>query len=132
MSRIILYILIVSFISVSCNDGKNEKDIITVLENEVFQNRIEQEENLQLVDVRTAEEVAQSSIPGAVNICFTCDGFEDDISELSKEEQVYVYCRVGGRSARASAVMKKLGFKRIYDLKGGITEWEADGFPVVK
>jgi rhodanese-related sulfurtransferase len=45
---------------------------------------------------------------------------------------VLVYCRSGGRSARASKQLEKLGYKVVYDLDGGITAWKKAGKKVVK
>ena len=47
-------------------------------------------------------------------------------------QDVYVYCKVGGRSASAARTMEDMGFKKIYDLKGGILQWEKEGFKQVK
>ncbi|NQX78841.1 rhodanese-like domain-containing protein, partial [Gilvibacter sp.] len=33
----------------------------------------------------------------------------------------------GGRSARAAEILKEMGFKKIYDLEGGIVLWEESG-----
>jgi rhodanese-related sulfurtransferase len=35
-----------------------------------------------------------------------------------------VYCKAGGRSAQACAIMNQLGFEKTYNLLGGFTEWE--------
>ena len=43
-----------------------------------------------------------------------------------------VYCKSGGRSAKASARLKELGFKTITDLEGGITNWTSEEKPTVK
>lgn len=112
---------------VACKDGNGQKEVITLLNTEAFQKRIQSQEDLQLIDVRTDEEVAEGIIPGAVQICFTCPDFEQAIDALDKSKPVYVYCAIGGRSAKASAVMKRLGFTRVYDLKGGYTAWKEAG-----
>jgi rhodanese-related sulfurtransferase len=43
-----------------------------------------------------------------------------------------VYCRSGGRSASAADVLKEKGFTKVYNLDGGITSWQENGFEVVK
>jgi phage shock protein E len=34
-----------------------------------------------------------------------------------------IYCAAGGRSAKAAALMQSLGFKKVYELKGGYRNW---------
>ncbi len=47
-----------------------------------------------------------------------------------KEYPVFVYCRSGNRSLVAAKYLEKLGFKKIFNLKGGIIEWKKYGLPV--
>ena len=51
---------------------------------------------------------------------------------LDKKKPVYVYCAVGGRSAKASKVLQESGFKTVYNLLGGFNGWTAAGLPSVK
>ena len=44
--------------------------------------------------------------------------------QLDKNQPIIVYCAAGGRSAKASQMLKKNGFKVIYDLSGGYDNWE--------
>mgnify|MGYP003115267238 CR=1 FL=1 len=82
---------------------------------------------LQLVDVRTPEEYGVSHLKDAQNICVTEDDFKEKVAGLDKDKPVYVYCKKGGRSARASKILQEMGFKEVYDLQGGITAWEEEG-----
>ncbi len=78
----------------------------------------------QLIDVRTAREYNGGHIENAINIDFLSTDFEEKIqTQLDKSKPVFVYCQVGGRSTRAVAVLKKQGFKAIYELKGGYAIW---------
>ena len=81
-----------------------------------------------LLDVRTAEEYAEGHIKGAVLI--PVQELEQRISEVPKDKQVYVYCRSGVRSARASNMLVKAGYTRIENVQGGFTAWEDAGYPV--
>jgi len=77
----------------------------------------------QLIDVRTPGEVANGTIDGAVNIDFKSSDFGSQIETLDKNEPVYVFCHSGGRSAMAMAQMKNAGFKEVYNLLGGYSNW---------
>lgn len=79
--------------------------------------------NIQLIDIRTQEEYQEGYIKNAKNINFFDDDFLNQMSLLDKSKPVYVYCKSGGRSAKASTQLKEAGFTKIYDLEGGITDW---------
>ncbi|MFC7356829.1 rhodanese-like domain-containing protein [Jejudonia soesokkakensis] len=86
-----------------------------------------QDATIQLLDVRTPTEYEASHLKSAQNICVTDSDFIERAEELDKDKPVYVYCKKGGRSAKASKILKELGFTKIYDLNGGITAWDAEG-----
>ena len=88
--------------------------------------------DILLIDVRTPGEYASGHLENSVNINFRASNFKDLIGELDKNQDVYVYCKVGGRSASAAKTMEDMGFNKIYDLKGGIMQWEKNGFKKVK
>ena len=88
--------------------------------------------DILLIDVRTPEEYASGHIVNSMNIDFKADNFKELIGQLDKDQEVYVYCKVGGRSGRAAKMMEEMGFIKIHDLKGGIRQWEKDGFKTVK
>ena len=80
--------------------------------------------SVQLVDVRTGAEFNQGAIKGAVNIdYFKEDSFEKKFNQLDKGKPIFIYCRSGNRSQKAAARLDSLGFKEIYDLKGGYLNW---------
>ena len=81
-------------------------------------------ENVQIIDVRTPEEFADGHIQNAVNIDYFSKSFSVNISKLNKQKTVLVYCAAGGRSATAAKELKKLGFKKVYDLTGGYDDWK--------
>jgi len=85
-----------------------------------------------ILDVRTPEEVNQGYINGASTINFYDDDFSAKLNMIQKDKPVYVYCKAGSRSAQAAEMMKKIGFKKVYNLEGGLNAWTAKGFPVVK
>ena len=89
-------------------------------------------EALQLLDVRTPEEVAAGYIEGAEHIDIYDPAFIAKVSKLDKEQPVVVYCAAGGRSASAGQKLKEMGFKEIYDLAGGYRGWAGAGKPTVK
>ncbi|MBS1153906.1 MAG: rhodanese-like protein [Myxococcaceae bacterium] len=74
-----------------------------------------------LLDVRTDDEFKARHLEGAVNI--PVEDLEKRIAELTdKKRPVVVYCKSGGRSAKAAALLKAAGFTQVHDL-GGIGNW---------
>lgn len=78
--------------------------------------------DVQLVDVRTAEEYNAGHIPGSINID-VLKGHEELASTLDPERPVALYCRSGRRSENAGWVLEKAFFRNVVDLKGGYNEW---------
>lgn len=76
------------------------------------------EKNKQLVDVRTPAEFKGNHIKGFKNIPLHL--LSQKANELSKEKEVIVICQSGMRSQKASKVLKKLGFKQITNVRGGM------------
>ena len=78
--------------------------------------------DVQLVDVRTAEEYNAGHIPGSINID-VLKGHEELAATLDPERPVALYCRSGRRSETAGWVLEKVFFRNVVDLKGGYNEW---------
>ncbi len=93
-------------------------------------------ERVQLVDVRSREEVAISSIPGAIWISLSEIESRATNSqaypELESEAPVVVYCRSGVRSLAAVRILRCAGFATSYSLAGGIRAWERQGHPIYR
>ncbi len=84
----------------------------------------------KIVDVRTPEEFKEGYIKGAVNIDWYAGDFQTSISQYGKEQKIYLYCKSGARSGSALDLLKKLGYKNVYSLSGGITSWKSAQLPV--
>ena len=110
--------LIVSF---GCKETRSKH--IEVVTAEEMQEILDLED-VQLIDVRTPHEFNEGYIKGAQNINFYSDTFEEDILKLDKTKPVMLYCKSGRRSATCAEKLVEAGFVKVYDLKGGITQWE--------
>lgn len=73
-------------------------------------------ENFVVIDVRTAEEFAQSHVENALNLDVFDSGFQTEIAKLDKSKTYKVYCRSGNRSGQAERLMKSLGFQDVENL----------------
>ncbi len=84
-----------------------------------------------LLDVRTPEELLETGkIESAISIDYNGADFQQKIAALNKEKPIMVYCKSGGRSGKTAVILKKEGFKEIYDLDGGIQAWKAANLPL--
>ena len=104
----------------SCAQEVNPK--VTILDTVAFQKKISQG-NIQLVDVRTPDEWSEGIIKEALLINYFDDNFKTELSKLDKTKPIAVYCKSGGRSGKTTKLLVELGFKEIYDLKGGYSSW---------
>jgi rhodanese-related sulfurtransferase len=93
---------------------------------------ISNQADLQILDVRTPEEVAQGVIKGAKVIDWQGKDFAKKTEALDKTKPVLVYCKLGGRSSQAAKVLTEQGFTQVYNLDGGITKWQGEGHPLQK
>lgn len=78
----------------------------------------------QILDVRTPAEVAAGTIAGATVIDIYDPAFMDKVQSLDKNLPTFVYCKVGGRSAKACTQMSEAGFTQLYNLAGGYDIWK--------
>ena len=85
--------------------------------------------DLVILDVCTPKEFARVHLENAVNLNFFSRGFKAQLGALDKNKTYLVYCKVGGRSKLAQKRMKRLGFRRSYNIVGGTLLWADEGLP---
>ena len=97
------------------------------LSQQEWANKLAEDDNAVILDVRTPEECAEGIIPNAINIdIYKGQGFVYAIQELDASKNYYVYCKSGGRSQQACSIMNELGFENAYNLMGGFMNWEGE------
>jgi rhodanese-related sulfurtransferase len=82
-----------------------------------------------LLDVREADEYEAGHAPGVVWI--PLNSLPDAIADLPTDRTILCICRVGGRSAQATAFLNERGLD-VVNLEGGMKAWEAFGLDVVR
>ena len=105
-----LYLIISFLVVLAC--GSKENISITDLQEDALENAL-------LIDVRTPEEFSSGHLEKAININWYDADFKEQIEDLDRGKTVYVYCKAGGRSAKAATVFRELGFKDVVNLEGG-------------
>ena len=122
--------LVLFFIGViSCQEKAKKQvsdEVISVIDKTMIKSEVLGKE-VQLVDVRTPEEFEAGHIGTAVNYnIIDSETFLKQIESLKKDEPVYLYCKMGGRSNRAAELLKEKGFTKLYDYSGGYNDWVSE------
>jgi rhodanese-related sulfurtransferase len=84
--------------------------------------------NAVVVDVRTPEEFAAGSLPGARNA--PADKLEERTRDIKKDKPLIVLCASGSRAGRVAAQLRAIGFGEVYVLAGGLAAWREAGLPI--
>ena len=111
--------------------GYVAEDIITGRTNPVYWRELRdiEMENKFLLDVRTPDEFALGSLPGAVNI--PLDELRDRLAELPKDRMIYTFCAVGLRGYLAYRILTQHGFDKVRNLSGGLKTYRAATAPII-
>lgn len=87
--------------------------------------RMDKDDKIIILDVRTEEEYREGHIPGAIVIPNETISSEP-LKELPDlDQEILVYCRSGNRSAQAAKKLIEAGYTQVYDF-GGINDWPYD------
>lgn len=100
-------------------DEKEESTVKEITVDELSQWQVEGKD-FQLVDVREPYEYEIANLDGDL---IPLDEVTEQVNKISSDKDVVVHCRSGKRSADAIRSLEKLGFKNLYNLKGGILAW---------
>lgn len=120
------FTIITSVFFFACAQNPNIKNVSP----KEFQ-KLLNDKNVILVDVRTPQEYSEGKIANAINIDYMSGNFEQQSSKLDKSKTIMVYCHSGRRSSGAAEILAKKGYK-VINLEGGISNWSAQGLPVQK
>jgi len=120
----------IALISFACGSSSESQQQVSLIGNTQLSELLKNKE-VQLLDVRTPEEVNHGIIEHAIIIDIYDPEFDAKVNQLAKDKPVAIYCAAGGRSSKATEKLAMLGFRTIYDLESGFRGWKAAGNPVV-
>ena len=83
---------------------------------------LDQKKGMVLLDVRSNKEYEQGHIPGAVHVPLSDIG--NKVKKLKKDKELVVYCRNGSQSIWAIKRLMGMGYKNLYNLRGGYNAWK--------
>lgn len=117
----LITLVLLSILFIHC---KTEQQINTITTQQLKE--LLSSHKIQLLDVRTAEEQKNGVIKNAIFADYLGEGFYQKASaQLNTNEPVYVYCRTGNRSGKASELLKEKGFE-VFNVLGGYTKWKKE------
>ncbi|MDP4162944.1 MAG: sulfurtransferase TusA family protein [Bacillota bacterium] len=105
----------------SSGEEKEEIKHPHVIDNEELTKKINNQENILLLDVREAAEYAFNHIPGAKSI--PLGELDEKMAEFEKSETIYVVCRTGNRSDLAAQKLTSNGFENVINVMPGMSNW---------
>ncbi|WP_424357030.1 rhodanese-like domain-containing protein [Methanocella sp. MCL-LM] len=83
-----------------------------------------------LLDVREPREWQEGTVPGA-KMLYVGD-LEQKLDEVPRDKPVASMCSVGHRGSTGASILKRAGFKDVYNVLGGFTAWKQKKYPVAK
>lgn len=118
--------------SLAQSTNRTAKQTIVDVDSQGAERIISTNKSVVVLDVRTPKEFEKGHLPGATNMNFFADDFDQQLGKLDKSKSYLVYCASGGRSSDARDKMKEMQFKSVYQLEGGFKDWEKSGKQVAK
>ena len=85
-----------------------------------------------VIDIRTASEIDQGHIEGAIFADFYATDFAEKLAKLDRDQAYIVHCNSGGRSSKALSTFENLGFTNITHMDGGVKGWMKADLPLTK
>jgi phage shock protein E len=99
----------------NCSEASSQVNSLNL---DDFVSKIKATPNAQLIDVRSPGEWAQGKIASSNLISVADAKFLEQADKLDKSKPIFVYCAAGGRSSKASEILQKAGFTKVYNLSG--------------
>jgi adenylyltransferase/sulfurtransferase len=116
------------FCGIGQEDGAHANGVAELSPSELAE-RIERGDDFDLIDVREPHEWNIAHLEGAQLV--PLGTLDEALGSLNPAREVVLYCRSGARSSRAAATLQAAGFRRVWNLSGGILRWSDDVDPSV-
>ncbi len=92
--------------------------------------RLDAGDDIELLDIRSAAELAQGVLPNAEHVPMHLIPLR--INDFSKDKDIVLYCRSGARSYHACSYLAQQGITNVINLRGGIIAWARHGFEIAR
>ena len=125
MKRWVVILILAALVLCGCGASEENAETYLQITADEAAERMAEETDYILLDVRTEEEFAAEHIPGA--ICIPNETIGDSaIPELpDKDQTIFIYCRSGNRSKDAAEKLVRQSYTHIIEF-GGINDWNGE------
>lgn len=128
VATVIVLIVIIYGLNYIVFAGPKQFDEITVSE---FYEKSNLDKGIFLLDVRSPDEYREMHVP-ATSRLIPVEELKNRINELKglENNEIYVICRSGRRSKKASEILSENGFKKVFNIKGGVLEYKKMNYTI--
>jgi adenylyltransferase/sulfurtransferase len=96
------------------------EDVVPAISVEELKKKLDAKSDVFILDVREPHEYQICNLNGYL---VPLNDLPKRVSELDSSREIVAHCKMGGRSAKAVQFLRQAGFKKVYNLTGGITAW---------
>jgi rhodanese-related sulfurtransferase len=104
--------------------------VINEIDADELKARLDAGDDIELLDIRSAAELAQGVLPNAEHVPMHLIPLR--INDFSKDKDIVLYCRSGARSYHACSYLAQQGITNVINLRGGIIAWARHGFEIAR
>jgi rhodanese-related sulfurtransferase len=122
-------IIVLSVIIATAVAG-NAQPVIQLVKANQFKEMMDSIPGAVVLDLRTPDELKEGVIPTAINVNYFEMDFISQIEKYDRNGIYLLYCASGGRSGETMTLMEEKGFKRVYNLEGGFSQWKKLKMPI--
>ena len=125
MKRWVVILILAALVLCGCGASEENAETYLQITADEAAERMAEETDYILLDVRTEEEFAAEHIPGAICIPNETIGDSAPAELTDKDQTIFIYCRSGNRSKDAAEKLVRQGYTRIIEF-GGINDWNGE------
>jgi rhodanese-related sulfurtransferase len=104
--------------------------VIKEIEANELKARLDAGDNVELLDIRSAAEIAQGVLPNSQHVPMHLIPLR--MNDFPKDKDVVLYCRSGARSYHACNYLMQQGVTNVINLRGGIIAWARSGYDIAR
>ncbi len=124
---------IILFAPIACSDKSGEVDTVPSITTSELKRLVDSGANFFMLDVRTEAEFSANRLSFA-HILIPYDSLEAYLDHLPQDKDssyIYCFCRTGRRSGIATKYLLSIGYRNVYNVAGGIVDWQRRGWETV-